>query len=405
MSKKIICIAVTICLLLGISGCRENTSDDTLVLAIRDGMYAEAIKKCLPAFEEEHGVKCEIYALSEEDLYSYVLNDSVLKKGSYDLCMVDSSWVAEYVAEDVLTDLGALGCTIDDDIIPETASICIQDGTTYLMPFYGNVTVLMFNEYTASKFNYTKENLDTLEELLDFCQRACKNTNGGFAYRGDTENNVVVDFLPILRAFGGWVVDENNNPTINTEEFEAAMNYYLELIATEMAHPKEEIIKGIEFSSIAAAVGWPGWYKAKENIDLTYIAFPSKVNEDSPSYNCSIYGIWTLGIPQNSTKKELAGELLKYLMDPGIQKETVHAGGVPCRYSVLNDPELNAEKPELSVICRALENGVYRPVMREWPRFYAILGEAMKKIMKGDLTVSEGMLLAQAELEKLMNGE
>ena len=98
----------------------------------------------------------------------------------------------------------------------------------------------------------------------------------------------------------------------------------------------------------------------------------------------------------------MASELLKYLMDPEVQKSTVKNGGVPCRYSVLNDPELNEKDPHLGVICTALENGIYRPVMREWSGFYSILGEMLKKVIQKDLSVSEGLTVAQAELEELL---
>ncbi len=405
MVKKIICFVLVGLLILGNLGCGEKKHSDKLVLALRSGMYTETIKKCLPFFEATHGVTCEIFELTEEQLYSYVLNDSVLRSGSYDLCMVDGSWVAEYVAEGVLADIGELGCTIDDDIIPATASICVQDGKTYLLPYYGNVTVLMYNSRTAKKVGYTPECIYSLDDLLDMCNKTFANGNGGFAYRGDTENNVVVDFLPILCAFGGWVVDENNKPTVNTETFKKAMNYYLQLIATEKPHSKESIIKGLEYGTVSATVGWPGWYKAGEEQEMEYTAFPGRVTDSSPTYNCNIYGIWTLGIPENSTNKELAGELLKYLMDPEAQRASVLDGGVPCRYSVLNDPELNMTNPHLSVICTALENGIYRPVIRQWPRFYTILGETMKKMIRGDIGVEEGLLMAQSELENLMEKE
>ena len=60
----------------------------------------------------------------------------------------------------------------------------------------------------------------------------------GFAYRGDTPDNIVSDFLPILLANGGWVVDESNQPTVNTPEFKQAMEYYMELIGTGQAMSK-----------------------------------------------------------------------------------------------------------------------------------------------------------------------
>ncbi len=90
-------------------------------------------------------------------------------------------------------------------------------------------------------------------------------------------------------------------------------------------------------------------------------------------------------------------------MDKDVQKGTVKDGGVPCRYSCLNDPELVADNPHLPIICTALENGIYRPVMSEWPRFYTILGNEMKKIMNGEVSVSDGLNVAQQEITTMMN--
>lgn len=403
MKKKITLLILIMCLLATLSGCGSSSDSDKLVLALRSGTYADVIKGCLPDFEAEHGITCEVLELSEDDLHSYVLNDSVRGKGAYDICMVDGSWVSEYIFEDVLADLGELGYSLDDDIIPATTTICIQNGRTYLVPYYGNVTVMMYNKTVAEELGYDGEGFSSLDDILNFCRLSSDSGHGGFVYRGDTENNIVVDFLPVLCAFGGWVVDENNNPTVDTPEFARAMEFYLELAGTGGALPKEELISSVDDGNMVIAVGWPGWYNPDEIMSSDYMAFPGKAGADSASYNSNIYGIWTLGIPNNSTNKDLACELLKYLMDKDVQKSTIASGGVPCRYSSLTDPKIVAADPHMAVICTALENGIYRPVMQEWPKFYAILGKEMKSIMEGEISVADGLSLAQEELDAMMN--
>ena len=89
-------------------------------------------------------------------------------------------------------------------------------------------------------------------------------------------------------------------------------------------------------------------------------------------------------------------------MDSEVQKSTVAAGGVPCRYSSLTDPEILADNPHMSVLCTALENGKYRPVMQEWSRFYTILGKEMKHIMNGEMSLEDGLNIAQEELEDML---
>ena len=89
-------------------------------------------------------------------------------------------------------------------------------------------------------------------------------------------------------------------------------------------------------------------------------------------------------------------------MDPEVQRGTVASGGVPCRYSSLQDEEVLAEYPQYEVVCQALESGIYRPVISQWTEFYTILGSEMDNIINGAKTVEEGLNDAQTSLEELM---
>ena len=91
-------------------------------------------------------------------------------------------------------------------------------------------------------------------------------------------------------------------------------------------------------------------------------------------------------------------------MDKDVQKSTVPSGGVPCRYSSLQDAEILKTYPQYEVVCKALEGGVYRPVIAEWTQFYTILGTEMDNIVNGVKTVDAGLADAQTQLVELMKG-
>ena len=59
---------------------------------------------------------------------------------------------------------------------------------------------------------------------------------------------------------------------------------------------------------------------------------------------------------------------------------------------------------QYEVVCKALEGGVYRPVIAEWTQFYTILGTEMDNIINGVKTVDQGLADAQSQLETLMAG-
>lgn len=371
----------------------------TLNLALRAGTYSEVIKECLPEFERKNNIQCNVSELSEGGLKSGIATDS---EGVYDLCMVDGSWMAEYTSKGILANLSQLGYNLDDDIIPATKTICYHKDSLYLAPYYGNVTVLLYNKLMIKEAGYTPEEINSIEDILKICRFQKKRHNLGFMYRGDTANNIVVDFLPILLSRGTYVVDKNNKPTINTPEFAEAIYMYKSLIKTGRAAKKDDLIAAIANKSAAIGIGWPGWYTPTRNSSMDYIALNGRYRDDRMAFNSNIYGIWTIGIPQTSKNKQYAIELLKYLMDKEVQKSTVNNGGVPCRYSSLKDPEILNKFPQYEAVRKALEGGVYRPVMEEWSQFYTILGREMKLMLEDKKTVPQGLEDAQRDLEEML---
>lgn len=413
IAKKVLATALAVSTTLSLSGCSFGAAGvdhrdvdwepvATLKLALRAGTYSDVIEKSLVKFEEETHIYCEVYKLSEEDLHKGVLGDASSPEGKYDLCMVDGSWMAEYTAENVLLNLSRYGYSLDDDIIEATKVVCYHDGDVYLAPYYGNVTILLYNKRLAEAAGFEGGDIDSLDDIYEICSYAKEHRNMGFLYRGDTPNNIVVDFLPFLLSYGGWVVDENNNPTVDTPEFHEALEYYLKLIETGKADTKDNLILAIVNQAAAMGVGWPGWYTPERNGQADYAAITGKVSKDSKAYNANVYGVWTVGVPANSSHKEEAVKLLTYIMDKDVQKETVKYGGVPCRYSSLKDPKILEEFPQYAPVCKALEGGVYRPIMKEWPEVYTILGNKMDLILKGEKSIDDGLKEAQKELEEAL---
>ncbi len=382
---------------------RVTSVNANLTLALRAGVYANVIKQTIGDFEKENNVVCTVLELGEEELHQKIASEAGLYAGTYDLCMVDGSWVAEYTSKNVLADLTKLNFDLDDDIIPATKTICYQNGELYLVPYYGNVTVLLYNKLFVKEAGYSPDQIDSLDDIMKICQATKKRHNLGFMYRGDTANNIVVDFLPILRSCGGWVVDENNKPTLTTPVFKEAMKLYLDLIETGRGAKKDDLIAAIANKSAAVGIGWPGWYTPTNNSSMDYIALTGKKSAGSPAYNANVYGIWTLGIPANSQNKEYAVKLLAYLMDAERQKASVDIGGVPCRYSSLKDAQVLAKFPQYEAVGRALESGVYRPVMTQWSSFYTVLGKEMDLIIKGEKSIDEGLNDAQIQIESLLS--
>ena len=158
--KKLLTLILALAMVLSLAACggkkeeakpaegeaQASGEPTKMTLILRGGTYGEVIKAALPAFEAEHNVKCEVLDLSFDDLHTKIALNAPNPQGEYDLCMVDGSWMAEFTANNVLANLSDMGYSFDDDIIPATTDICMVDGDIYLTPYFGNVTVMLYNK-------------------------------------------------------------------------------------------------------------------------------------------------------------------------------------------------------------------------------------------------------------------
>ena len=384
----------------------DNTSAEPtkLSLILRGGTYADVIKECLPAFEAEHNVKIDVLDLSFDDLHTGIALDAVNATGAYDLCMVDGSWMAEFTENNVLANLSEMGYSFDDDIIPATTAICKVGENIYLAPFFGNVTVMLYNRQLIADAGYAPEDITTFEDLKVIAQKTKDAGKTGFLIRGGSADNIVSDFIPHLLVHGGWVIDENNQPTVDTPEFKAAMQEYLDLYALGGTMDKDDIVAAIDGGTAALGQAWPGWYVPTADTNANYTVIPTKLNDSDTPKNTSMYGVWCIGIPNNAPHKDLALELLEYVMSPEVQLASIEVGGVPCRTSCLLNEDVLATYPQYETVCAALQTGVYRPVIAEWTQFTNILGTEMDNIIQGTKTIDQGLADAQTQLVELMNG-
>ena len=370
---------------------------ETLTLLLRAGTYAEVIKAMIPEFEEAHNCKIEYSEETFDDLHMKISMDAINAEGTYDLIVVDGSWKAEFIDNDILADLTELGYEYDADIIPETTPAGIgPDGHTYLIPFYGNVTVFMYNQDLIDKYNNGVVPTNWAD-VLELAKTMKADGVDGFLLRAGAGDNNVSDFLPFLKSFGGWVMnDDYSEVTLNTPEAKAALQMYVDLYQQGNMLDKDNIVAAINSGSAAMGVGWPGWGADH------YTTIPTMAAEGAEPQNSSIYGCWFIGMAANSTHKDLTLQFMEEVTSAAFQQSTVEIGGVPCRKSCLLSEESLAINPNLEVVYNSLSVGTYRPFVTFWSEFYTVFGPYIEAAVMGQMSVDEALEAAQASCSALL---
>lgn len=374
-----------------------------LTMVLRAGSYTDVMKNLAPEFAEEHNCEFEFLDLGFTDMYQKMALDSQNNEGTYDVLMIDGSWLSEFMENGTVVNMTDMGYSLDSDFIQMAAQGGLDaDGNVYGVPFYGNVMVQFYNKQVLKDLGY-ETTPDTWEGILEVAKKAKEAGKEGYLLRAQAGENILTDIFPILLAHGGEVLDENNNVTIYTPEFKKALEFYMALKENGTIMDKDDIVASVQSGNGVMSLDWPGWYTPLEDDTSAFSLIPKKVGADDPEYTSSIYGLWYLGIPENSQNKELALEFIKYITDAERQTASVQYGGVPTRTSVYENPEIIAQSPNLEYVYQALKEAVYRPRIKQWTEITVTLGTELDNAVQGAKSVDDALKDAQTACEQIIS--
>ena len=124
------------------------SAQDRIVIAGRDGVYAEALRIMTEAYEAAHpGVEIELLELPYANLYERAVISMREGGGAYDVVLMDDTWATEFMSNGWLTDLDALGGGAEADFIAPTVAVSRYphgEGTLYALPMVGNVALFAY---------------------------------------------------------------------------------------------------------------------------------------------------------------------------------------------------------------------------------------------------------------------
>jgi maltose-binding protein MalE len=213
-------------------------------------------------------------------------------------------------------------------------------------------------------------------------------------------------FVPFLGGFGGWVMDEEGNPTLNTQATVEACKFIVELRNVHKIIPREadynianEMFKqGRAGMIINGPWSWGGYIEAGIDIGLARIPKVSATGLwPTPMKSATGYSI-NINVEGQHLQNTL--EVLKYLNQRDVQLDfTKSLMSIPSRKDAQTDPLvtenelLRASKDQLSV-ARPMP---IHPAMRA---IWDAMRGPYQRVLNGTMTPEEAAAAMQREAEK-----
>ncbi|AZP13397.1 extracellular solute-binding protein [Undibacterium parvum] len=389
--------------------------------------YFELIKQFLIKLSANAGISLEIDTLPYLEMRNTQLIELQKKQGKYDLIFILTSWKAEYVALNLLSNLdaaqknGSLKIDAISDFIPAYLTVAGKVGgergyldgpqaNLYALPLGTDTSILGYRSDIFQKHNWKAPlNYDELLALLPLI-RLHEPGLIPLASRGARGHQITHAWLLHFNAYGGEVFDKNWQVKVNSSAGVKA----IEVLKAIHLNTAGGILKNT-FPDVGNAFisGNAAMYLDSSFIFNIVNDTVKSVVQDKVAYALhpkgTIYssetGGFAVAVPKNAPSLKRSLELLSVLTSRAQEKAFARIGGIPVRSSTLHDPELQKIFPEYAILAKQLDyaNPNWRPVIPEWPIINEdILGNLLHDAVAGKITATQALEQAQEKIRLVM---
>lgn len=383
---KIVLLSIINLLLLSFSGCRKQQDLSKIVIWHQMRVDEREILEAQLAkyMQLNPDVKVEALYKETEELRSGYIIAAIAGQGP-DLVYGPSDQVGPFQVMDIILPLDTLFEPEYLEKFNSKALIYFKGNLYQIGDKLGNHLTLVYNK------DLIKDPPQNDIELIELGKKLTTDTDGnGRIDRYGLVWNYTEPFffIPFLSGYGGWVMDENGNPTLNTQANVDALNFIKDLRDRYKIIPGEADynIADVLFKDGKAAMiingdwSWAGYKKAGINIGVAPLPRITKTGLwCAPMVSSKGYSI-----NSNVIKDKIPRiiDLLKFLLAPEQQMEvTKKLNTMPTQKELYNDPFIKNDEIMVNSQLQ-IERGKPMPVVPElraiWdamrPSYQAVLG-------------------------------
>lgn len=368
-------------------------------------------------FEALTGITVEVDRMQYLNMHDSQVLEMSRAQGDYDLISMVVMWKAEYALGGMIRPLQpffdnpalAVPGYNFDDLVPGYVEVTGIAGGDYIyrngpgaelfgVPFGAETSFMIYRTDIFEEHNIPVP--QTYAELTEAARRVYQDVPGvyGLTMRAASGHHATHAWLLHASPFGARVFDDNWEPVVNSPEAIETIEFMLQML--DYGPPgMVGFTQDEEFAAFLQG-------DAAIYLDASVFAGPAKnprvsrVHEHlgfalhpSARTPLSQTGGFGIAIPANSRNPEAAFLLMQFLTMAETEEKIIRAGGAPFRMSSLNNPALQAEYPEFSVLAEQLKvaNPDWRPIIPEWGEINNMLGIAINQALTREKTPQQAM--------------
>jgi len=390
-----------------------------LTIAIVNNGHMINMQKVAEAYTEETGVKLNWVSLEEGVLREQVTSDTATGGGQYDIINIGMQEAPIWGKAGWIEALNFDASYDVDDMLPAMRNGLSADGNLYAAPFYGESSMVMYRKDLTDAAGVTIADNDSWDNVKAAAAAMHDPDNGvyGACLRGKPGWGDNMAFVTtVVNSFGGAWFDADLKPTLESDEWKAAINFYVDLLGN-YGPPGSE---GNSFNEILALYNegkcgmWIDATIAASFLEVDNVAYAQSPNAGNP-VGANWLWAWAMAIPAGSPNAEESQKFIQW----ATSKEYIQAvgnhpdfgwGKVPTgtRASTYAIPEFQAAAPFAAAEMAAIESaapeatdikpyvGVQFAAIPEFPEVGTAVAQEIAAALSGAKTVDEALAASQA---------
>lgn len=415
------------------------------VISVQDPFF-EPLKKALPEFEAETGMKVNLEGVQYNGLRNKIVLDVVGGSGIYDVITTDTMWTGEFVEGNYILPLNQLieqnKAEIDPEDIPESIwqAFSWQD-EVYGVPLSVYAKMLLYRKDLwedaghqakfKEQYGYDLAVPATWDQYRDMAEYFTGDWGDGkqrygVAFNGKRGASIVHMFFAYANTFGAsWFQSYPETPwdftpTINSSVMKEALEYYVGL--RQFAPPE---VTDFEWYDTGGAF-WNGQVAMMDHWSV-YASLASDPSQSqivgsigaavppgkTEGEQGSQLGGFALSISTKSKQQDAAWEFVKWATSKEtlLTMTTENTFDAVNRISVLSDPQIQEKYPwsEAALEAMKVADPEYKPRIPAYSQMEEVLGVALNDALTGAaspgdaLDKSQEMILQIVKDAKLLD--